>query len=69
MLSRKSEEGSGGANLRRLEDLVHALGSKSTFHQIAYGNGANKRRQTRILALLLGRAFVKNLRRLERLQS
>lgn len=52
---------------RRLKDLVHAFGAKSALDQVTNGDGTDKGRQTRILALLLNGALLENLGREERL--
>ena len=50
-----------GGNIRRLQDLVHTLGSKSALHQIANGNSSDEGGQPGVLALLLRRAFFEYL--------
>ena len=55
--------------LRRLENLVHSLGTQGALYQIANGNGADKGGETGILALLLGGPLLEDLRRLERLDA
>lgn len=53
--------------LRRLEDLVHALGAQGTLHEVSYGDGADKGGETRILSFLLGRPLLEDLGGHERL--
>lgn len=44
----------GRPHVRRLQDLVHALGAQGALHEIAHRDGAHKGRQPGVLALLLG---------------
>jgi len=50
-----------GKNIRRLQNLVHALGAKCALYQITNGNGADEGAEAGILALLLGCALLEDL--------
>ena len=56
-------------DLRRLQNLVHALGTQGAFHQVSNGYGADKSRETSILALFFSDVLGKNLGRILRLQN
>lgn len=49
------------SNIRRLQNLVHSLGTQGTLHQVTNGDGTNEGRQTGILALLLDHVVRKDL--------
>lgn len=49
------------SNIRRLQNLVHALGAKCALHQITDGDGANEGAETGILTLLLCGALLEDL--------
>lgn len=53
------------SNVRRLHDLVHALGTQSALNEIADCYGANEGGETGILALLLCCAVLEDLGRAE----
>lgn len=64
-------EASSGTKLlyiRRLEDLVHSLGTEGALHEITNGDGADEGGETGILTLLLGGAFLEDLGGIEGLQ-
>lgn len=51
----------GRGNVRRLQDLVHALRAQCALDQVADGDGSYERGETRILTLLLGDIVRKDL--------
>ncbi len=50
-----------GQYLRRLKDLVHALGAERALDEIANSDGTDESSETGILTLLLRGAFLENL--------
>lgn len=48
-------------SIRRLKDLVHALGTEGALDEVANGNGADESRETGILSLLLCGALLEDL--------
>jgi hypothetical protein len=53
-------------NIRRLQDLVHALGAQGALHQVADGDGADEGAEAGILSLFLRRALLEDLGGAER---
>jgi hypothetical protein len=48
-------------NVRRLQDLVHALRPKCALHQVTNGDGADESREAGILTLFLCRPLLEDL--------
>lgn len=51
----------GGGDIRRLQDLVHALWPQCALYQVSHCDGADEGAETGILTLLLGGALFEDL--------